>query len=63
MQRKTVKSQEVVELFFPVCVEMLCLFGILKKGAFLDYSWERADGAVAGLQLLGCKFQATNDFQ
>lgn len=46
-----------------VCVEMLYLFVILKKKAFLDYSWEGADGAVAGLQLLGCKFQATNDFQ
>lgn len=50
-------------VFLSVCVEKHCLFGILKHKAFLDYSWRGPDGPVAGLQLLGCKFQATNYFQ
>jgi len=46
-------------------VFLFCLFlkGEKKKKAYLDNSWKGPDEAAAGLQLLGCKYQATNYFQ
>lgn len=66
MQRKTVKSQEVVELFFLVCLFVWRCFICLvfeRKKLFWTTAGKELTEPVAGLQLLGCKFQATNDFQ
>lgn len=59
MQRKTAKTQEVVELFFLffcLCGDALLVW-YFKEKTFSGLQLGGPDGPVAELQLLGCKFQ------